>query len=373
MDWRPSYTATAKVPFGCYVLYNELSTIFKGNSITMVEENVYDALIKRDTTNNDNYIFINDYVDFDRQETHQLLDHVIRGNTVFIASNYFSGFLADTLNIKSDTEYTIQEDTVSLEMTHNWFKSKQFSYTRGMNKGYFSSVDTLNTTILGHITFTAKDLIENRQPRTIIRPNLIKTRFGNGEFILSTTPQAYTNLYLLKGNEDYVVNTFSYLKDVPIFWDNYKKSGRIVINSPMRFVLNQAPLKWGYYLTMATVLLFVMFRAKREQRIIPVIEPLQNSSVDFSRTVGALYYQNGDHTNLIFKKINYFLEYLRNQYQVDTSQASDQLAHNLSAKSGKNVEETTALIDYIHHLKNKKNHTEEESIVLNQKITAFKH
>ncbi|MDT8348035.1 MAG: DUF4350 domain-containing protein, partial [Flavobacteriaceae bacterium] len=123
-------------------------------------------------------------------------------------------------------------------------------------------------------------------------------------------PQAYTNYYLLNGNKDYAALSFSYIQHRSLYWDNYKKAGRIVITSPMRFVLSQTSLKWAYYLTIATLLVFVIFKAKREQRIIPVLAPLENSSVAFAKTVGSLYYQHKDYSDLIQKKTNYFLEFI---------------------------------------------------------------
>ena len=140
----------------------------------------------------------------------------------------------------------------------------------------------------------------------------------------------------------------------------------------MRFVLNQASLKWAYYLTMVGLLVFVIFKAKREQRIIPIIEPLENSSVEFARTVGGLYYQHKDYTDLISKKLNYFLEYVRSHYYLDTTTINDKTAKDLSAKSGKSITETKALLDYIIYLKNKTRHSEQDVIQLNRKITAFK-
>jgi len=146
----------------------------------------------------------------------------------------------------------------------------------------------------------------------------------------------------------------------------------VVIDSPMRFVLNQTALKWTYYLTMVGLLLFVIFKAKREQRIIPVIKPLENSSVEFARTVGTLYHQNKDYTNLIQKKLNYFLAELRNRYFVDTSALNEKTIHQLAAKSGKSTEEVKKLIEFILYLKNKTQHTEQDTIELTKKITAFK-
>ncbi|MDC6367061.1 MULTISPECIES: DUF4350 domain-containing protein [Flavobacteriaceae] len=373
INWRPSYTSTDKIPFGCYVLYNELASLFPEGSIETVEKSVYDVLADQDTTLSTNYMFINEYVDLDRQETHQLLDYVDQGNTVFIAATGFGWPLADTLNISIASEYNLKEDTATLTMTHKNFNQEEFKLSRGVYSSHFTSVDSTNTTILGHITYTKENFLEDQPNEVLTKPNFIKTKFGKGHFLINTTPQAYSNFYMLKGNQDYVSHTFSYLSDEKmLYWDNYKKAGRVVIDSPMRFVLTQNALKWAYYLTVLGLLLFVFFRGKREQRIIPIIEPLKNSSVGFAQAVGSLYHQNKDYTDLIHKKLNYFLAYLRSRYYIDTAQLNEKTIQILASKAGKSIQETKDLIEFILRLKNKSSHTEHDSIQLNKKITAFK-
>jgi hypothetical protein len=372
INWKPSYTSESKTPFGGYILYNELPNLFPKSKVKTVEESVYDFMIKRDSTVNSNYLLINNNIQLDKQETNKLLEFVRSGNNVFIATSSLSYFLKDTLNIEMASEYSLVEDTVTVTLTHKKFQDKKFEFIRGASKTHFSSVDTANTTILGNVKYIKNNTISVAKKETITAANFIKTNFGKGYFYVHTAPEAYSNYYLLKENKDYVANTFSYLDNSLLYWDDYKKSGRVVIDSPMRFVLNQIALKWTYYLTIAGLLLFVVFRAKREQRIIPVIKPLENSSVEFARTVGTLYHQNKDYTNLINKKLNYFLAELRNRYFLDTSNLNEKSIHQLAAKSGKPIEEVKKLIEYILYLKNKSVHSEQDTIELSKKITAFK-
>ncbi len=376
LNWKPSYTLADKIPFGCHVLYNELPNLFPDATIVPIEQSVYETLAFRDGDEKSNYIFINKGTDFDQEETRELLEYVDDGNDVFIASTYFGQFLSDTLNLAVNSYYAIKEDSIAVTLTNKAHSNNKFYYSKGQNKTHFTSVDTLSTTLLGYLQYnTANNFIDEAitPSKEVQRPNFIKVDFGKGSFYLNTTPQAYTNYYMLKGNQDYVAHTFSYLKDRTLYWDNYEKSGRVVIDSPMRFVLNQISLKWVYYLTMAGLLIFVVFRAKREQRIIPIIKPLENSSVEFAKTVGNLYYQHKDYTDLISKKLKYFLEYIRSHYYLDTTVINNKTAEDLAAKSGKTITETKDLLDFIVHLKNKGQHTEQDIIQLNKKITSFKH
>ncbi len=373
INWRPSYTASDKVPFGCYVLYNELADLFPESEIKTIEESLYDVLVHRDTLDSFNYLMINDHIAMDEQETRQLLQFVADGNSAFLAATSVSYILADTLNLGFQSNYALQEDTVAVSLTHNRFRGSEYLYSRGLYSTHITRLDSSTTTILGYLKFERKNDLTQKVEETVKMPNFIMTQHGKGRFFIHTTPQAFTNYYLLNGNEEYVSRVFSYLNHTALYWDNYKKASRVIIDSPMRFVLNQTALRWTYYLTIAGLLLFVIFKGKREQRIIPVIPPNENSSVEFARTVGSLYYQNKNYTDLIQKKIRFLFAYIHERYYVDISEINQNTAELLAAKSGKAVTEIKILMDLILELKGKPVATEQDLIHLNNKIYAFTH
>lgn len=371
INWKASYTANDKIPFGCFVLYQELPGLFPKSEVKRIDETSYTTLVDSDSLKRANYIFINSSLNFDEQETNQILAFVNRGNDVFMAATFFGHSLSDTLNIEVASDYAVQQDTISVNFTNTAFNNETYFLDRGHYKTHFISVDTLNTTLLGHLKYTEKDFV-NGGRTSHKETNFIRVKFGKGHFYMSTTPQAFTNYYMLNNNQQYVANSLSYLEEDTVLWDNYEKAGRIIIDSPMRFVLNQSPLKWAYYLTIIGLLIFVIFKAKREQRIIPIIDPLPNTSVDFAKTIGGLYHQHGDYTNLISKKLNYFLEFIRSHYYLNMTTIKENTAAALAAKSGKSISETKGLLDYIIYLKNKNEHSQQDLIQLNKKIASFK-
>ena len=104
----------------------------------------------------------------------------------------------------------------------------------------------------------------------------------------------------------------------------------------MRYILSQPALKWAWYIFLIGMLDFYIFNAKRKQRIVPIIKPLANTTVDFTKTIGNLYYQEGDHGNIIDKKIIYFLEKIRNEYLIDTTKLEMISLKNYIIKQEKN-------------------------------------
>ena len=115
----------------------------------------------------------------------------------------------------------------------------------------------------------------------------------------------------------------------------------------------------------------MIFNAKRRQRIIKIIKPLQNTTVAFVKTVSNLYFETQDHKNLIHKKITYFLEKIRMDYNLDTSVLNDEFILRLASKAGKKQDVVKKLIDYINWLKPKREYTERNLITLNKFIEAF--
>lgn len=364
LNWRDSYSAADKIPLGCYVLFNELQESSDYN-IETSNESLYEYLKDVDSSSTKNLLLINEYISIEEEGTTSLLNFVNQGNTVFISSNYFYGKLADTLKINFDQDYDgfLKSPSYSTFISPS-LKSHNVLFDDVIENYFMSSIDTLNTVVLGYV------LPEDKAKKEV---NFIKVPFGNnnGAFFIHSNPFAFTNYHMLDNKDGYVTAVLSYLPDQPMIWDNYYKSGRKIITSPLRFILSNSALKWAFYLMLLALVLFVLFKGKRTQRIIPVIEPLKNSTVEFTQTVGDLYYQHGDFTNIINKKITYFLEYVRNSYYLDTNELSERFIEKLAIKSSNTNADTRTLIDFIAYLKSKSTHTENDLIELNKKIEEF--
>ncbi|WP_445735632.1 DUF4350 domain-containing protein [Mariniflexile sp.] len=372
LNWRDSYTATDKIPLGCYVLFNELKD-FSKTPITISNKTAFEALKDFKSDEKTVSVFINNVVSFDKQDSEVLLKYVEQGNSVFISSNYFYGVLSDTLNIETGTNNSQLFKKASLNgFISPHLKNNERQFKDVIENSFFTSLDTLNAVALGTTKVDkTKKLVNDTIPDTNI--NYIKVSFGtnNGAFYMHTNPFAFTNYHLLNGNEAYAATVLSFLPKHRIVWDNYYKSGRKIITSPLRFVLQNEALKWAFYITLLALILFVIFRGKRTQRIIPVVEPLNNATLDFTKTIGDLYYQHGDFSNIITNKIQYFLEQIRFKYYLDTNELNENFISKLAIKSSNKKQDTKALIDYMVYLKSKSNHTENDLIQLNKLIESF--
>jgi hypothetical protein len=129
------------------------------------------------------------------------------------------------------------------------------------------------------------------------------------------------------------------------------------------------PRSNGWYLFLLGMLVFILFNAKRKQRVVPIISPLGNTTIDFTKSIGNLYFQEGDHDNIINKKIIYFLEKIRNEYLIDTTKLDDEFVKKLHLKSGKELHDIKQAVFLINtHRRSPHNSVAEDLIQINNAI-----
>lgn len=365
INWSPSYSLKDKIPFGLYVFDQESETLFKNQTIEKVNITAYEYLKDQEyldsfQTYHDvkgTFLHIGENCDIDKKSLQSLCQFVSNGNTVFLSAKIFPKFLLDSLKIKTKFEYKLT-DSIYNWVANKKLGSQKYKITEGSNTNYFSKIDTLKTTVLGFQTGDSA------------RVNFIKVKFNKGQFLLHTQPAAFTNFHLLKENHhEYAQKIVSYIPKNDLFWLTKNQNGDIVSQSPMRYILSQPALRWAWWLFLIGTLTFMIFNAKRKQRIVPILPPLPNTTVDFVKTIGNLYFQEGNHDLIIDKKIVYFLEKIRTDYLLDTNKLDEDFIKKLHQKSGKNSLDIQKLVYLIQaHRKNPHESMEEDLIKINKAI-----
>lgn len=366
INWQKTYNETHKIPYGTYVFHEELEALFPESKVQSIKVTPYeffdDYYSWEDSTylTTGTYVVIDDFSTIDNTSAQELMDFASHGNDIFISSNYFPNRLMDSLGFGTDNAFSFQ-GKAQFSFTNPRFKNDSITIEKGLSNIYFSKIDTLQTIVLGHQKFADSTYT-----------NFIKRTWGSGNFYLHLQPIAFTNYQMLKkSNSKYASAVMSYLGEDTIYFDSRNKSARELGSSPLRFVLSQPPLRWAWYLALITTVLFMIFNAKRRQRIVNVVEPLKNTTVDFTKTIGNLYYETKDHNNLIEKKITYFLEYIRRVYYLDTQILDDKFMKNLALKSNKDQADIKKLINQIVYLKAKSTCNESDLLRLNKAIEDF--
>jgi hypothetical protein len=364
IDWEPTYGVNDKIPFGLYILNQELGKM-TGQKVTKMEQSPYEYFESQydyDTLVNNykvkgTFLNISDYGNIDETSAQEILYFISHENTAFLSMKKFPETLLDSLKISMDADYKYSDKI------YNWlanpkFGSKKYQIIEGIGNDYFTEFDTINTTVLGY------------QSGDSSRVNFIKVNYDGGEIYLHTQPAAFTNFHLLKDNhKEYAEKVLSYLPKRDIHWLSGKSSGKNISDSQLGFIFKHPALKSAWLLFLIGMGVFMIFNAKRKQRIVPIIKPLPNTTVDFTKTIGNLYYQEGDHTTIIDKKIIYFLERVRNEYLMDTTKLDADFVKKLHQKSGKDyfiIERAVFLIN--NHRKSPHNSIEDDLVDINKAL-----
>ncbi|MBU2928210.1 DUF4350 domain-containing protein [Winogradskyella psychrotolerans] len=369
INWFPSYATHHKIPFGTYVFNDQLQRV--SDSVAIVDRPPFEYLKNNDI--NGTYLFYNGSIAFGKEELNSLLDWVSDGNTLLVAAVDFEEQLLDTLqlNTRSITTFDNFNNDYQVKLVNpDLDTAKSYKYDRAKTFYHFNEIDNSNTSVIGLIdTYHGEN-----KPMEDSLISTIKQPFGEGEIILSTFPQAFTNYFILQSpNQDYTAGLLSYVDtSKPIYVDTYYKTGKTFYTSPMYLFLNTPSLKWAYYIMLIGALIYIIFEGKRKQRAIPIVNPLKNQTVDFTRTIANMYYESGKHKDISQHKVHHFLEYIRNTLHLSTAEINTSFINNLAARSNNTVEDTQTLFKLIESLQLKNEISNIELERLNTLIEQFK-
>lgn len=363
VDWTPTFNEFDTKPMDTKVFFDQLPFWFQGKSVKKIHTTFYEYdqyLRDQPIDSTKNYISISRNYDIDITSFEALLEYVAYGNDAFISAHSFPYFMKDTLGFK-----TAYEDTEIKEISntlHFEFAKDSLTYTAKIPYGIAYVKDTVTVKKLGY-------LVSDKGAR---RSNFVGIPYYDGIFYIHTTPEIFTNYQMLEApNTAYLSTAISYLPQVPFLLDKATKVDAEFSQSSLRYITSQEPLKWSWYLLLLAIALFILFNAKRRQRIIPVIEPLKNTTTAFVHTVSNLHYEAADYNGIIQKKIIHFLESIRSKYQLSTERLDANFVKKLALKSGNSVAQVQQLVTLILKMKSHNFSTKEPLITLNKEIEKF--
>lgn len=365
INWFSSYVRKHKIPYGTYVLYQQLPTLFPDVKIENVPVSPYVFL--QDETKKGTYIFIDNAINFDKEAFKKLLAFAERGNTVFVSTH---GANVDTLKLKTAPLLSLKiKEKPYFKIVNPTFKNTKFKFDRAFSNTVFTKIDTLKTTVLGVTGY-----LDDQDEVTEKGINYIAYKHGKGNIYFHTFPEAFTNYNILKDkNYKHTEAILSYLNPKgTIYWDSFYKTGKSRIASPMHYVLTNKSLKWAYYITLISVLFFIIFEGKRKQRAIKVIKPLKNQTLAFTRTIANMYFEKRENKSIAQHQIDFLLQYIRTELHILTDHINTDFYKQVAEKSGKPLDTVTELFNFIKVIQQQETIIEKDLIKLNKLIEYFK-
>ncbi len=350
VDWRKNFNVTQKSPFGLFVFSEEVKGLFK-NKIVKIDQSPFDYYNEH-TKEKHNILVIES--DIDSESWSKILSEVSKGSDAMIMVSDIPKEISDSIGYY-DSEISFEEQNV-LKLTDKKFQNDFIKLDKFPSGRGFTYIKP-NVEVLG------KTVEKNNQDQA----NFIKAKFGKGKIYVHSEPLFITNYYLLKpGNIKYTQDVFSYLDDKETLW--FVKGKTSESRFFMRFILSNPALKYAWWVFLGGLLLFIFFNAKRKQRIVPKIEPLKNTSVDFVKSIGNLYLQEGDFHDMMAKKAQYFLNKVRMDLLIDTQNLDEEFVKKLQLKTGKPIELIQEAIDLIKKGQDRYANVMQEDLVRMNKI-----
>ena len=328
--WEPTYDKHDREPFGSYVFDDVLSSSI--DSYSVVNKTFYQLFQEDSTLTSHAFLLTEQSIIFNETDINYLYKFIHLGNQVMICTDEFSALLRDTLRFNISypryTSYLAEKLTLNTVRDSIFFGPDILTLERIFE--VFPQVHPLNFRIgeaggAGEMEELKRGISRiNCDSLKILvwdienKPLVLRAFIGKGEIILVTTPLMFTNFGMLDGaNASYAFRLLSCMKDRPLTRiEAYGKHGEQP-QTPLRYVLSEAPLRWATWSAFILLLLFMSFTIKRRQRIIPVINTPPNRTLGFMQLISNLYYQKHDNTEILKMKYMYFCAEVKNQIGID--------------------------------------------------------
>jgi len=362
-DWRDSqvqsaYSETNDQPYGTQALHRLLDGYFPKGKLVDIRKDLPKTL-PLDSVRQSSYVFVGEGLFLDSLSTAHLLAFVAAGNTALLSSKTIPFDLMFHLYYEectdqewSDYENVAHPDPVRVSLTAPWFeRAVPLHYARQNEASsyawnYIESAffcDSLPQRPLGYLN---DSLV-----------NFAAFPHGKGRFLLHCTPIAFSNYHLLRTeSRRYAEGVLAHLPQGDIYWDAYSRVPETVARRrnrggerqlptehPLAYVLQQPPLAWAWYLTLALAAAYLLFRAKRRQRIIPVLGKKENSSYEFISTIANLHFREKNHRYLCVQTMRLFLAQVRERYNMVAQLDHETLKPRLDAQFEQRLEQVSGV------------------------------
>jgi hypothetical protein len=337
-NWRDdvagkAYQETWEQPYGTVVVHRLLQQYFPERQFTELKKNLHSEL-PDSTAFPASYVFIGEAMYYDSLDAERLLHFVRTGNTALLISKSVPRLLTQQLFgencMGSDWEdYAfVSSDTLAqLHLKHSTVQPTLFYAIKNEPKEYTWSYMEVSynctTAPFDSLGYLNEGLL-----------NFLGVPFGKGHFLLHSTPLAFSNYQLLRPDmQAYAQEVLAELPISDVYWDacsriperESRKRNRVGINRQLpnehvlAYILQQPALAWAWYLLLGMALSYLIFQAKRRQRIVPILPKNENSSYEFITTIANLHFKEKNYAQLCTQMMRLFLVQVRERYSLVAS------------------------------------------------------
>jgi len=385
-DWSENYDPAKKSPYGTYMLKELLDTAGLFGNFLQLNVPLEESLEDQEDVN-DIYFFVGNTNFLPDTSAEYLMNFVENGNTAFISTRSFPYHLAEELftGPYEEFESVLTEDTVQyLKFTHEDLSAKRYKfdyiYNNRTAKREWMYFEPDNF----RLPFSETPIVLGKNTKD--KWNFVKIRYGDGYFFLHSTPYCFTNLSIMRRDGfQYAERVLEHIPPGRVQWDKYNLQYHSSSNngnqddsgggedrrSPLEFILKHPPLVWALLLLLVGGVMYVLFKGKRLQEVIPATELKENTSLRYVNTLSSLYMQQGSHSKLIQLKEKTFLNFIAERYYITTAQVDIAFIQKVAIKSQIEQDKITEIFNLFIKLNKVMEVSDSALINLHKKIEYF--
>lgn len=322
VNWNQDYQYNSQEPHGAWAFQKLLKQSYGEENVSLYTE--IDSF-----ENKDKQLYINygKRITIPLNKQNELFSFLENGNSIlFISEAIYSN--SDTLS-SYDLDFDFYPDSLSrVQFLNEDSISYTFKfYNKDINKaseiskiGYY--IDTYADSIIQSLA-----QIDDSLSVFYKRPHL------NGNIYVYSDPNNFSNIAATQADYlNHFNQVFGHFDANQIILDNPSRSeilqnqyggsqnprsgsqNRYGDNSPLQYILSQPALAWAYYITLLGVLLYIIFRGKRKQRIIPITQFNNNTSLEYVDTISQIFLSQKQNRKLVAHIESIFYHNVRKKY-----------------------------------------------------------
>lgn len=342
-------------PSGTHLLYKLLARYKTVKSIQRIQTSYYSNLSENLPLTNKNkapnvYLTVAESFNLETEDNDYLYDFVYKGNHAVIAFESLQNEFTNYILPNSTTPFYVETDTmVSLNYFHPAYKLEEDSKIKNPTLNYHKLPKYKNWLIFNEEALN-KEAIEISYIEEF-STTCVQIKYGKGSFIFHTIPDMFSNSFVAtKAGKNNAEIIFSHLPTANYYWhENYgkystyrgesnpeklQKPKEFSRSSPLQYILKVPSLTIALVLSIVGLILYMLIKSKRKQRIIPALENNNNTSLEYIEVIAKLYHQQNRHDKIVKHIQQNFITFIKQRYYLQFGELDEQTLEKIHLKSG---------------------------------------
>jgi hypothetical protein len=379
-EWQERYRSDKTEPYDLSD-FRKLSFGYFGERQILDDPTVFKRAV-RNTGKQFTYVFVGRYLYLNRSEADSLLLAVKKGHHALIICDFIPDYLSNDVLSEWNAE-SIYREKLTLRLFHPSVSNKKYQ----VNYFYRDTVQSREW------RFWSPGSVGSKYEENTYTSNLtklgglhadslqfVRVKHGLGYFYLHLNPYLFTNLNMSRSDGfAYASAVLRHLNPQSVLlWDESGKQPKPDYETfsnrsetPLTFILQNRALRTAWYILLTSVLVLMVFRSRRMQRVIPVLPVLRNASMEFTRAIGRAFHKSNDYLSLNEKQWQMFLNYVRYHFKLSTNDIGEDFIRKLAEKSGQPYTEIEEIVKFGRLINEYGKDNKREAHRFNQMLTQF--